>query len=467
MADDTEIQASNSRPKRVNGRIDALMEQFKTIAEKTYGKMPEVVQSERVAEEVPYTSVHKEMLSNPDLLETLVRFGDSYVKDVPDLWRALFLAQASCYAPPIMQGEKVNRAQTHILLLGEYSTAKTSIYRMGMKMFPKAIFPTDFSPSAFMGTVKKDGVRVKGIAEESDRSVVIIDEFDKIMAKHPSLDGILRVVMEEQTFYRRVAYGSLAYKTHPVILAGANPKNDVFTNELMMNQIPFKYGLLSRFDYIRPMAYGAEKILSLTRHMADTCFKDIAENNRTMCTEDVLKMFYALQSCLIQKCVRQVVADQGLVQALSHRFEKLQGDVEGVPILSVRDFMAAIRYFNASAILHAEQRELQEFGIVANEIDLDNALYLLDMSARSKVLLLSSRDRMEIVRSPYEKAITYVSTLLVGTTMTKQDVANGLIEALGVCRATAYNYLNDMVAEGKVEQIGLRDSALKMPEVKH
>lgn len=469
MSDDELVGA---RPKRISGRIDALTEQFKQVAEATYGVgATKKYEGEQEKEEIPYTQKHIDLLENPEMLDIMVKYGDSLVKDVPDIWRVVLMAEASCFAPPIVQGERDIRPQTHVLIIGEYSTAKSSIYRLIMRMCPRALMPVDFTPVALMGSVRKDGMRVKGLAEEADRSIVIIDEFDKILARSPTIDGILRTIMEEQRFYRKTSYGTLSYITHPVILAGANPKEDVFRDELMLRQVPFKYGLLSRFDYIRPLAYNTTKIIEIAEFMAKTCFRTTSSAKseaKTLSVEDIKKTYYALMSTLNTMNVHRVEADVALTMEISNKFAKLQKEVAGIPLLSVRDFMSAMRFFNASAVMHVRQRKVKDGILMAQEPDLKVALQILEATTRVREMLLTSVSRRDVenVKTPYELSWDIVVREIqrFNGSASKRELVTTLVAETGMSRASAYGFLKDMVAEKKVRQAGLRNSDLSLPE---
>ncbi|MCK9602246.1 MAG: hypothetical protein M0R06_24595, partial [Sphaerochaeta sp.] len=86
---------------------------------------------------VSWEKSHLEFLESPTMLDDMVKFGGTLIKDMEDVWRVVFLAQASCIAPAIAQGEKDHRSQIHVLIAGEYSTSKSGLVGYMSKMFPK------------------------------------------------------------------------------------------------------------------------------------------------------------------------------------------------------------------------------------------------------------------------------------------------------------------------------------------
>jgi len=446
--------------KWVEREQDDIIQRYQMMAEEYYGiPQPLEINPDSL---ITWDKTQIQFLESESMLDDLVRFGSTLIKDFEDVWRVAFLAQASCLAPPIVQGEKAHRSQIHMLIAGEYSTSKSGLVGYMAKMFPKVVRCSDTTGPGLMGSIRKDGKVIVGLAQEADRSILVLDEFDKLLKRSRNLDGILRAILEDQYFNRRLAYGTLEYETHPSVLALANPKRDVFySDESLASQVPFKVGLLSRFDYIRPMAYSKEKINSIAGFIARTAFR--AESSEGMMrTKDVLRMYYALQSSLNEHKVREVHSEEQLLIEIHERFCKLQKDVDDVPLLSVRDFMSALRIFNASAILHHRQRKITEGVVMASEVDRDQAIYVLDNTVKSRETLLVSKRRQDVCLTPLEKAHGQLTTLMQHQgTVLKQDAVAFLQTSMGIGKATAYKYISAIVERDRgIHQEGLREARL-------
>ncbi|MDD3491913.1 MAG: hypothetical protein PHZ19_00255 [Candidatus Thermoplasmatota archaeon] len=446
--------------KWVDEQQEALIEKYQMMSEEFYGvPMPLGINGDTV---VSWDKTHLEFLQSESMLDDMVGFGNTLIKDFEDVWRVIFLAQASAFAPPIFQGEKEHRSQTHVLIIGEYSTSKSGFNAIIRRMFPRVVMPNDFTPQAMMGSINRKGEKLIGIAEECDRSILVLDEFDKLLKRYPHVDGILRVIMEEQHFRRNLVHGTLDYDTHPVVLAEANPKDDVFRDERLAEQVPFKQGFLSRFDYIRPVAYSREKITAISKFIAETAFKVRTDESGVMSTRDILRTYYALQSTLVERKVTRIEADESLVMDIHQRFCSLQREIDGTPLLSVRDFMSALRFFNASAVLHVCQRKVRDGAILADEADRDNAVFVLDNTTKAREALFTASERKAIAMTPVERAYGHLKTALSRAgEVGKREAVDLLMQVMGVGQATAYRYLSQIVARDKdIRQDGLRDAVL-------
>jgi len=332
---------------------------------------------------VQLTESEQELLKDPMMLEKLVSFGESLVRDTADVWRALFLASASAYAPPILANGSDKRAQIHIFLLGDPSTAKSSLLKDFTKLSPKCRIANDITYAGFVGTVQR-GVPVKGEAAELDRGVLCIDEFEKFYKNHyRNIDGVLRAVMEDSHIRRRLALGTVDDDTRTVILACANPKNDVFSDTPLADQMPIPIGLLSRFDYFRPLAYSQFKIAQIGQFMASIWFKPKQCADGILNHEKVYGILVELRKEFEKAKITRVQVPDDLVRKVEKQWEsRLEKwnvhESKGIPLLSNRDLASLYRFLNASAVLHICQRQIIDGAIVATETDADIAVLMLD-----------------------------------------------------------------------------------------
>ena len=449
--------------KWVEHEQESLIEKYRSMEQEYYGMaQPLEINQESV---ITWGQGNIDFLQRDDMLDQLVKFGSTLVKDMEDVWRIIFLAQASVLSPAIVQGEKEHRPTINILMVGEYSTSKSSLSYYMRKMFPRVNICNETTGVGLTGTVDRKGNKVMGLAEESDRAILVLEEFDKLFRNNGKLDGILRAILEDGEYHRRLAYGRLDYETRPSVFAMANPKRDVFfSNENLASQVPFKVGLLSRFDYVRPIAYSSSKINAIAGFIAKTAFRS-NQVEGMMTTKEVRQTFYAMQSSLNDLKVHQVASEESLLMEIWERFQSLQKEIEDVPLLSVRDFMSALRVYNASAIMHHKARKVVDGIVHANEQDRNNSIFILDMNAKMRETLLTSRHRNDVCLSPLDKANGHLKTALNRGPLSKEDAVEMLVSSMSIGKSTAYKYLHAIVErDGTIRQEGLRDAKLVLAE---
>ena len=421
---------------RERERLKQLQEKYSDQARAANGDV-EPVDVGR-SEPIPWDASHEALLHEPDLLETLVRWGSNQIKDMDDLWRATFLALASQYAPPIPQGAQSHWPQADILVIGEISTAKSGFLKLVKALAPQAMLKTAFTPVAFSGRYDSEGHLQAGIAMRANGGVLCVDELDKLLHRFPTLDGLMRSVQTEHHLDYETANGMVDYDTSMLLIAGANPEGDVFGDSNVRRQIPFAEGLLSRYSFIQPLAYSPGKVNSIAGFMADTWFSaDVPEH--ILDAKTIRSMYAALQNLL--QAVKRVVPPFGALQRLRDHFVSLQADVLGVPLLVTRDLEAAFKWLNASACLHAAQRTVADGTLTATDADVENAMAMLDATAYVRRLMLSDQ-RRAVATTPLDTAYAILKTELATGKRERPHLVRVLMERMSVSPATAYRYLD-------------------------
>jgi len=408
------------------------------------------------APRVPLSASDHGLLHDSDLLEKLVSFGESLVRDVADVWRVFFLSSASSYAPPILYNGSPQRAQIHIFLLGDPSTAKSRMLKEFIRLNPKCKIANDMTVPGFAGTVVK-GVPLRGEAAELDRGTLCIDEFEKFYGNYKrQIDGLLRAVMEDSHIRRRLAFGTVDDETRTCIFASANPRNDVFEDASLKDQMPVPYGLLSRFDYFRPLAYTQHKIAEIGKFMASSAFRGSRDEEGYLNHDKVRSILIELRKAWESSGADRVEVSEALAQKVEEAWETHldRWDArtsKGVPLLTNRDLASLYRFLNASAVLHIKQREVVDRAVIANEDDADNAIWILDQLAlwRKEYLATDGR-RARIAESNTERVqkvidhLEHTNSLAPGLSpLGNMNIVMALMDKYSISKRTGYYWLND------------------------
>ena len=440
--------------RREMDRLSAMRESFEAEAREMYGDATSIGVGDY--EPPTWDDTHEALLESPGLLDMLIQWGDAQVKDMPDVWMAVWLGLASVHAPPIRQGAQVHHPQCDILLIGEISTAKSGILGLVSDVTPRGLFKTNFTPVAFTGRIDKEGDFQPGIAYRANGGVLCVDELDKLLIRYPILDGLIRTAQTEHRVQHSTALGEVDYQAAFGLFAGANPKGDVFSDAAIRAQVPFAEGLLSRYAFIKPLAYTPDKVNAIADYMGDTWFSDEPPKG-TLSVDKIRSTLAALWHRL--KDVVSVQVDRDLRVALVSHFKERQDSIAGVPLLTTRDLESAFKWLNASASLHVAQRDVQDGAIVATAQDLDIALTMLDCTVSVRQVLLAS-SRKAVAMSPLEIAASTLGRELALGELSRIDAVNILMERHTVSSATAYRWLDDLAHRGVITINGSRNSTI-------
>ena len=406
-----------------------------------------------------WDGTHEALLERPDLLDMLVAWGDAQVRDLTDVWRALWLGMASLFAPSIRQGEQVHRQVCDTLLIGEFSTAKTAMLKIILSVSPKGTYKTAFTPVAFSGRRNAEGDEVPGIARRANGGTLAVDELDKLLRRFPILDGLFRSLQTEGHLDYETTYGAVDYDSNVFMPCGANPLGDTFSDSAIRKQIPFAQGVLSRFAFIKTLAYTTAKVNNIGSFMADTWFTGAPVDAHALDVPTVRAVFAALYSKLRE--VRDVsVPRDGLRQVFEH-FRELQEPDSVRPLLHTRDLESAFKWLNASVALHVAQRTVVDGVIHATQDDVDNALFMLDAMVASRKAMLSDT-RAAVAIAPLERAYAIVHRELERVdSLDRQDLVDMLRAELGISQATAYRYITELSQRSDVRLNGLRNATVE------
>ena len=172
------------------------------------------------------------------------------------------------------QLDNVNqRADSHILIVGDPGVAKTKMAHYYLEYAPKAIYSsgTNSSKAGLTGACIKDEFTgdwaiEAGVLPKSNGGIAVIDELDKMSDDDSK---VMHDALETQIVPIRKAI-SVDLMCKCGVLAIANPKYSSFDETLeVMKQIDLPGSLLNRFDliYILKDKYNKKKDTEIAQHI--------------------------------------------------------------------------------------------------------------------------------------------------------------------------------------------------------
>lgn len=191
---------------------------------------------------------------NPDVYKLLGESINTSVWGYDEIKIALVLQLFGGVSADLDNGERV-RGDSHILLVGDPSLAKSQLIRSVAKIIPNCVYSSGKSSSAAGLTVAavRDEITGQWTLEAgalvlANGAFCVIDELDKMSADDRSA---LHESLESQTISVAKAGISQTLKTACPVLCAANPRASRFIPDISYrDQINLPDSLLSRFDLV-------------------------------------------------------------------------------------------------------------------------------------------------------------------------------------------------------------------------
>lgn len=146
---------------------------------------------------------------------------------------------------------KTRRSNSHVLLLGNPGTAKSTLLISAATCSPRGMLVSGAiaTQAGMTASVSNVGTIEAGALILSDNGICCIDEIDKM--KNPY--GILLEPMEQQTVSLSKCGAVSSMPARCSVIAAANPIDNVYdVNKSLIHNISFLPQLVSRFDLIIP-----------------------------------------------------------------------------------------------------------------------------------------------------------------------------------------------------------------------
>jgi DNA replicative helicase MCM subunit Mcm2 (Cdc46/Mcm family) len=352
-------------------------------------------------------------------------------------WELLLYSALSPYAPDIEINGVMQRGVMHTNMVGEISTAKSSIMRIIEKISPKSARVSKTTNASIEGTVTPGNVIVPGVIERANDGVLLVPEYTKKLSK---LD-IMRETMDGEKV--RISKRAISWDFTPNVafIAGSNPKLDFFTKGATMRQeIPFAEGILSRFDVLIPMINTPSETEKIVNEM--TFFgMEVKKVDLRKIKSKYLTLAESMRALVYHVKVKPSQAQKLRDAYLNHNVE-----MGNRPRVILRDMGSLIRLVNVITCANAVKRAGKNT-YTATAADIDKAIDLWNYLINIRVQMYAMLE---------EKDIKDTEDLVLDIIKDADLIPNKelIAKASGICsRRTVFRILNRLEADGIIKRV--------------
>lgn len=426
-----------SQVHKIETRIESNIEEFQDIIDKI--KVAEKTDFEKTAQN----------------LNQIVIVGDA-------VWELTLYATMSPYAPKVLINNLDYRANIHEMLAGDISTAKSKIHKILKLIAPKSV-PLDVTTApTFEGvapTRTGDDIE-EGVLDWARDGIIIVEEF---MRRHAGMP-LFRRSMDCEDYFVYKKGSKKVGNVNSTWIAACNPNEDFFQTELAFRkQIPFKEGVLSRFDVLIPLTATQDKNDLIVDQM-DLFGTKTDEVNFDAIRDQLVTLSAGMRD------IKRVALNEEQKQKLKDAFKdhnerdrKLR-ILKNRPLVILRDLETLARFVNIIATVNFPRRKISKRGVLwADDEDIDKAIQLWENLLQFRIQLYgpeanrnlrtvadeiclfiwqnNGHEREIPIESIYKEIVLY--RRMVGKT-------------------TFYKEIKNLIETGRLAQFGQRDRKLKL-----
>ena len=374
-----------------------------------------------------------------------------------DVWELTLYCLMSPNAPRFLMNALDYRPNVHEMLAGDISTAKSKVLKISKMIAPKMLVVDDTTKPTFEGvapTRSGDDIE-EGVIDWANDGVMIVEEFTTKFAKMP----LFRRVMDGEYIQIHKKGSSKGLQANITMLTACNPDDDFFQEEMnFRKQIPFKEGVLSRFDVLIPLTATQLKneIIVDKIDLFGTKVEGLIDFNEvqtrlTTLAKGMKQIHFVLLTEEQKKRLRDTFKDQNRRNVIKNR-----------PLVILRDVETLARLVNVIATVNFSRRKIQDGLLFADDEDIDKAIQLWENLLNYRVQLYARSSRNLTTIS--EEFVIHLSRIGGTENWIPQDELYeefvNIQRKIG--RSTFYNEIRSLLEEGRIVASGKRNRELKL-----
>jgi len=387
-------------------------------------------------------------------LNELVIFG-------ADAWELTLYCLMSPNAPRFLMNGLDFRPNLHEMLAGDISTAKSKVHKIAKLIAPKMVIVDDTTKATFEGVAptKSGGDIEEGVIDWANFGVMIVEEFTRTFSKMP----LFRRVMDGEYIEIHKKGSSKGVHVNTTMLTACNPTDDFFLEEInFRKQLPFKEGVLSRFDILIPLTATQLKNELLVDRIdlfgtgpeIPIDFEDVKGRLETLA-----KGMQQIKFVVLTEEQKKTLRDTFKAHNTADRNHKY---IKNRPLVILRDLESLARLVNTITTVNFSKRRVENGMLHADDKDIDKAVQLWEnlLVFRIQLYARSSRNLMTVS----DEILAYLARM--GGSDSWISVEEALNEFVmvqhKVGRTTFYKEVTGLIEEGRIIATNKRNRKIRL-----
>lgn len=378
-------------------------------------------------------------------------------------WELVLYAVMSPYAPRITINTLDYRANTHLLMAGDISTAKSKVLKVVKRIAPKFIIMDDATKATFEGVAPtRAGEDIEdGILDWAKDGIIITEELSPKLTRMK----LWRIAMDCEEYGIHKKGSSKVGTVNSTMLAACNPDEDFFQTEIAFRkQLPYKEGVLSRFDVLIP--------ITATPELNDMLLDQIdLFGNKTDIPID-FNLIKSQMSTLAtgMREIRRVEITEEQKEKLRDVFrqhnltDQRRRTLKNRPLLILRDLETLARFVNTIAAVNFSRRRVDDRGVLhADDEDIDKAIQLWENLLKYRIQIYGPEANRNLRSVADEICLYMFRSDGHKDEIPVRELLNEIVNARRMIgKTTFYKELNTLIETGRLAKFGERDATVKL-----
>ena len=341
---------------------------------------------------------------------------------------------------------------------GGLITHNSGVLKVCKLVAPKFVIMDDSSKATFEGIANRGEIE-EGVLDWAKDGIILVEELSTQLTRMK----LFRRAMDCEDYGIHKGGSSKVASVNTTMIAACNPDEDFFQEETSFrSQIPYKEGILSRFDVLIPLTATPEQNEMILDGMT------LFEEGERFSFRDIKTQLNTLS--IGMKNVTRVVLTPEQTDELKEAFrlhndrDKRKSVLKFRPLVILRDLETLARFVNTIATVNFSKREVDEDGVLhAEDLDIEKAIQLWENLLAYRVQLYSESPVRNLKAISDEMVLYLFNNGAAANEVALSELYDEFINRRKMfAKSTFYKEVDTLIENGRLIAFGERNRTVKL-----